>query len=55
MQSNQVKASGIDYTGNSIPCLSIFKVKSKPIPFWVNARIHIDTNGNTWFEFVFLT
>ncbi len=54
MQSNQVEIFGIDNTRNGCPGLTVFKIKPEPIPFRVNAGIHIHTDSNPGFQVIFL-
>ncbi len=54
MQSDQVEIFGIDNTRNGCPGLTVFEIKPEPIPFRVNAGIHIHTDSDPGFQIIFL-
>ena len=53
MQANQLKAFGMQNSGQCIPSLPVFEIKTEAVPFRINAGVHIDTDGHQRIQLMF--
>ncbi len=50
MNAYKLQILGIHDSGQSIPCLSVFEIKTKAIPFWINTSVHVHSDSHPWFQ-----
>ena len=48
MKADQIHSTGCHNFVEGIPGLAVFVVKAKTVPHWVNAGIHVYTDGYAW-------